>query len=1566
MARKLFFCFGCYSTFGRKAHLIRHHGSQCSDSELSQNRFECYPTTCGRMGPLLEPIVHDIVEDEEERLTVETTAPYILENNGRVPAGLMLGTARYVELLEPLLSESEDAEDLVSIFAPLLGKFGESFSEVLSSEIVLFSGVVLDTEVGLTNLLLAGEQWLFHHARTHVSAVPADLRGRLSSFEAKDDEDTTTGAVFTFRRDVKRLWSELAPLLKYFYRLKLCLLSDLVDLVKESASVSELLCKAVVPNILVRLGLQSVSDISEVPWLVQFALARCFSQKHDKVLMIECGWAGSRVSAILHLLRVGVCGRLAAHRSWKWHDEAINLVRDVQCGWVTNILAPYVSRLRHSKSRKPPLKDNTTDADGNITSGAFTFPRSKWSQLVPIILETALGCLKEIFVGDDFEIFLNVGLCLVVADWYLLDATVSREGGEGTLKLKSLVARQNVGTARDKLRGIMEFCLHGMGCGSARYEEIKRLKVGNTQFHRDKVYYWTESIKSASIARAKRRTMAKLTEHCLPRSVSRIFVLYRYVCDVGLCQANSGVFGSATQQQPVLGGDSDASMMEFVSEVFQFSGVPTALNLRHFWTSITNVIFPSGGVERNGSMVAQDAVAEMSGHTAATHRMCYGTEKSYWREGIYDSFHAALGEVGQRLCSGHIGQFSRQQMLGSLKVLCGDKAEFNGCQERIVHFCCNSVGRHGYGALPCGHGKSMSWLVPLVSERMSGRRVGMRIVVLPYKFLLRHMVATTEEVLHRLGVVVMAVPVQDITECLFPMTLLGDDYPGLVYVTVDGMARMLVHHFGRLEELVRKGVLTRVYIDEAQQFLCEFGFRQAYEELRRVGALGVPVTVLSGSLGTDLAESLCSYLGLCGETSMRSTMDVVEMEDPVGNGFVMSSVVAVDVSTSVAKKTKERLKETTGHVHVICSTKEDCRSIENQLKKDRVPCEAVTSETEADVMARVAKDWYGGKIDVLVTTTVALVGNENERCRTIIVVGILFNASSVIQAIGRLRPKQRGDQTAVVLMRKKITSDDLTRWAEGDRNSFDVLLSSGVLAKTALQKSFDKAFGTMCLVQLLRKKTGCFLQGLRESCGCDSGKACAKCDLCVGGLSVEVPVRGETRESQVSRERRAAMQKLEREKSYLVLGRRVLYDLRFRCWNCKMSWCKGETCFGRICFKCGDRNHTSKTCNFDAKSILVGRGCYYCYEWYGNSPNHTPSTCPTYRRLRLLHFVSYRKENCAVPFQEWFRSVHSSQVNYYRMLSAFEKDVAVRRLRRGTIGVVEVIQISDEDIRAPLQPPNICHSEDQSAVAGRMRVIEYPDMTKAREAYNKLRKKKMSAFRRRSFVYGFFHQRIFKGSKILDSRHYDADLKVTCADGTTTMIYLRQLLDAETLDSLVKLGRCMPHTGNARRNSGDMGDMYGIGTRDHTADSTYVLTKGRETEIRDASSRCMEWLEVNLTDVLADISRAERSKSIKSPSWMPKGPGSSIMLSKNLGNSSHYDLDGSVSVSFWVEDKPGVASNWFFVLPNVSFEGSDGVLIRLYHGAVVSWDGRYIRHCTSVTETGVANNTYGVMFGSCR
>jgi hypothetical protein len=94
--------------------------------------------------------------------------------------------------------------------------------------------------------------------------------------------------------------------------------------------------------------------------------------------------------------------------------------------------------------------------------------------------------------------------------------------------------------------------------------------------------------------------------------------------------------------------------------------------------------------------------------------------------------------------------------------------------------------------------------------------------------------------------------------------------------------------------------------------------------------------------------------------------------------------------------------------------------------------------------------------------------------------------------------------------------------------------------------------------------------------------------------------------------------------------------------------------------------------------------------------------------------------------------------------------------------------------------------------------------------------------------------------------------------------------------------------------------------------------------------------------------------------------GYTIDMSVNLGNSSHFDVhDASQGYSVWTEEVRGRGANWYLFLPNVHGYKPDGtrffgLAIKLGHGVAISWDGRKIRHCTSVSHPdGIQNGMVG-------
>ena len=304
----------------------------------------------------------------------------------------------------------------------------------------------------------------------------------------------------------------------------------------------------------------------------------------------------------------------------------------------------------------------------------------------------------------------------------------------------------------------------------------------------------------------------------------------------------------------------------------------------------------------------------------------------------------------------------------------------------------------------------------------------------------------------------------------------------------------------------------------------------------------------------------------------------------------------------------------------------------------------------------------------------------------------------------------------------------------------------------------------------------------------------------------------------------------------------------------------------------------------------------------------------------------------------------------------------------------ECIQIQHDEPSAPLLPPDVIHKSPDNSCDGTARSTRYKDVPKARTEYNKLRLAKASVRRHRKFVFGAIYESIFSGYQEIDPLVSDYDLIVTLSSGIASVVRIRLVRPddgvgkSNLLSSVVAMCRSFHGPGNARGHRvGDVGAMHAIGLKSASSKEIFKTEETAVPKVAVASAIMREWLEDNLRDDLREIVQADASMDVQYPTSLSKGPGSRLMISVNLGNSPHYDTgDTARSVAIWVEEKPGQAENWFFVLPNVSLSGSMGLVIKLAHGVVISWDGTSIFHCSSNPKPGAGNKVYGCMWSSSR
>ena len=213
--------------------------------------------------------------------------------------------------------------------------------------------------------------------------------------------------------------------------------------------------------------------------------------------------------------------------------------------------------------------------------------------------------------------------------------------------------------------------------------------------------------------------------------------------------------------------------------------------------------------------------------------------------------------------------------------------------------------------------------------------------------------------------------------------------------------------------MARSNLLRGIFIDEIQTFYAEFNFRQVYQKLKRYAQIGAPIHLLSGSFPRQMVPSLLKSFGLIENRDDISNVEVIQSPDLVGDGLDFEVMrVDGDIITATIQLADHYVRQNNRAVHVLCASKQHCQQFEAKLNyRDDVV--VVHSGTSREEQATAAKAWFTSQAKQLYTTSLGTVGNENDDLGGIIIVGLLFNLSTLVQIFGRLRPRQRGTHSKV-------------------------------------------------------------------------------------------------------------------------------------------------------------------------------------------------------------------------------------------------------------------------------------------------------------------------------------------------------------------------------------------------------------------------------------------------------------------------------------------------------------------------------------------------------------------------
>lgn len=302
------------------------------------------------------------------------------------------------------------------------------------------------------------------------------------------------------------------------------------------------------------------------------------------------------------------------------------------------------------------------------------------------------------------------------------------------------------------------------------------------------------------------------------------------------------------------------------------------------------------------------------------------------------------------------------------------------------------------------------------------------------------------------------------------------------------------------------------------------------------------------------------------------------------------------------------------------------------------------------------------------------------------------------------------------------------------------------------------------------------------------------------------------------------------------------------------------------------------------------------------------------------------------------------------------------------------IQLSPNLRGTPILPPN------SMVLKSRVNPKEYKNPYFARRYYNIAMKRIENKRKHRKYFKGCKYTNIyFDLAEEIDTRRfgglldlnikYDAEnvTKLKIRDLSHETYFMKSLSDFNKSEEEIESEKGKgTNKSKGRDGSGDDGDMLLFGYR--KKETLYASTRDNEYDSEKMllmSTKARETLDKYFPEEVKDILSSDSKQGIKTIDAMggENGVGAYTIVSRDLVNAPHLDVyDRTKSITVFNEKNKGRAVDWYFVLPNtIAKYGSHkkAIIIKLFHGCTLSWDGRKIFHCTGLKEVGENNIVYG-------
>ena len=1257
-----FCCSNCPFQSSTKRNATKHvKRTSCKGQVLERTS---YLSLCGHYIPAnsLPPIAHNSITpkqssfDEEVHKVLDACEP-ISDECVMVGATIESGLRDYLNPKERLLTYQPSFES----FALRQGSFHDNLMKLVDWRV---GQVDAEGEPGLGFLIEIAELWIKEHCRYEIKTVEANLRNKIIAFEGHEYNDGKQQNVFNMRHHEQTLVREIKGMLRFMYRHDSTYLDDVkkpylerFTMDRSALSVEGFLKYSFVQRLLVKLMLEPAPSANALSISEEYMVSRMFRKDQDGSLqMLPCGPNASNISCFLHILRCGVTSFLHHEKLRRTEDYASfsrNLMEKAQLSYVANKAGPLIRALREEQQRHPTFAKVIHEPNGDLLVRDFLFPKKKWSKFIGTVVDLARLQLQILFLENSFERVLDLSLRLEIVSLKRLEFQVNGDDVNGFLVVEPEASE----TAVKRLGSILELCLHGAGFGSLRLAEVDRMEIYDCEIRKSCLYYHSSSIKTYSHQGTVRR---EKIPHKLPEILTRIWLLYMFYWfktgrRTSPKETSDQERNEITDREdkidknllPQLKGGI-GGMVTIMKEIYGIEGNLTALDIRHKWAGLLNIVFPKDtGLAT--TLTANDVAARQCNHGEKCHAVNYSSEVVGIKETMYRRWHEALGCSFPGLGSAEeeAPMVCVEDLRKAFKSLYGEGAEYrSGLQKALLEQQSIITDKHCFCGIACGGGKTICVTAPAVAEITCSRKITTRIFVQPYNALAQHQLFAIRNLVERFKVKVAMCCGNQIGERNFPDFLSDENnLPSILIMTIDAFSKMVRFHKEKFQRWCDAKIVSKIIIDEAHLVYTEKSFRDSFTVLRTLAQFGVPLLLLSGSLPNALVLPLLRWMNLTDDGSASDVHTIFD-ENLVGD-FIDFNVHFIQNPVDCAVRQIREMMGEAGSVHVVCSNLEEVKRVCDGVKNYERSVASLTSADLREDKREVTAKWFRGDLRVLVSTTCALAGVESSNLRKLVLVGHVYSLLNLLQFRGRLRPSNlaKGGVELVVYLsprRVKVEDSDQILWGS---------LSGDGLLKDEQRKFFDESLSGAALQNFFFSPGVCRNRALAGIFGSGTANKCGKCDICL--------------QSPVINSRRRSTTQVDLDNKNKEKANAFLRELEETCVICSSRHCSG--CFTKHrCFYCGG-NHFGQNCSDKTRirNILQKhRVCFGCYR-YDCFMNCKESNFGNRLRDAIFKFFWENEDMGTSDIVNFHASIFSSEVRYYELLNVVkEKGINQRESKK--------------------------------------------------------------------------------------------------------------------------------------------------------------------------------------------------------------------------------------------------------------------------------------------------------------